>query len=86
MSDGTTIEFDGESFSVDAALIAESFGITPARLKRLMREVRITSRCERGTDEDAGRHRLTFVYGVRRLSLTVDSTGSLIERRIDWGT
>ena len=79
----TRVEFDGESFSVDAGLIAESFGITSGLLKILMRQGRITSRCERGTDEDAGRHRLMFFHKARRLSLVVDETGNVIDRRME---
>jgi len=77
------IEFDGESFSVDAELIAGSFGVTPASLKTLMQQSSITSRCERGVDADAGRHRLTFFFGARRLSLVVDEAGAIVERQVD---
>ncbi len=77
------VEFDGESFSVDAGLVAESFGMTSGLLQILMRQARITSRCERGTDQDAGRHRLTFFHGARRLSLVIDDAGNVIDRRLE---
>ncbi len=77
------IQFDGESFSVDAALIAESLGIGLSLIQTLMRQGKITSRCERGVDEDAGRHRLTFFHGNRRLCLVVDDSGAIVERRLD---
>ncbi len=77
------IQFDGESFSVDAALIAESLGIGLSLIQTLMRQGKITSRCERGVDEDAGRHRLTFFHGNRRLRLVVDDSGAIVERRLD---
>lgn len=48
-----------------------------------MWQAKITSRCERGVDEDAGTHRLTFYHGVRRLRLVVDDAGAVIERRMD---
>jgi hypothetical protein len=74
------IEFDGQSFSVDAALIANSFGIGPEHVQPLMREGKITSRCERGIDQDAGRYRLTFFHGRRNLSFIVDEAGEILER------
>ena len=81
--DGNRIEFDGETFSVDAALIAESLGIGASRVQPLMREGRITSRCERGIDQDAGRYRLTFFHGRLRALLVVDTTGELISRSVE---
>ncbi len=82
-SDRHSIEFDGETFNVDAALIAESLGIDASQVQPLMREGRITSRCERGIDTDAGRYRLTFFHGRLRALLTVDATGALISRAIE---
>ena len=76
------VDFDGETFSVDAALIADSLGIEPAIVQPLMREGRITSRCERGIDEDVGRYRLTFFHGRLRAHLVVDADGTLISRSI----
>jgi hypothetical protein len=78
-----SVEFDGHSFCVDASLVAASFGMTPALLQLLMRQARITSRSERGVDQDEGRHRLTFFHGARRLRLVVDAAGVVIDRRID---
>jgi hypothetical protein len=74
------IDFDGHSFSVDARLIANSFGISPEHVQPLMREGKLTSRCERGIDQDAGRYRLTFFHGQRNLSFIVDEAGEIIER------
>lgn len=76
----STVEFEDGAVSVDAAIIAEEFAIAPALVQRRMREGKITSLCERGVDEDAGRHRLTFFYGKRRLHLLVDEAGTIIER------
>lgn len=77
------IEFDGETFKVDAALIAEAFGIDARLLRSLMHAGRITSRCERGMDQDAGRYRLTFYHDDRSVRLIVAESGDLIEREID---
>lgn len=82
-TDDKRVEFDGESFCVDATLLAESFGITTARVQALMRSGRIRSRCERGIDQDAGLHRLLFLHGALRLSLIVDELGHVLDRRVD---
>ena len=79
--DPDKIDFDGQSFSVDASLIAKSFGIGLEHVQPLMREGKITSRCERGIDEDAGRFRLTFFHERRNLSFIVDESGEIVERR-----
>lgn len=84
--DRHTIEFDGETFNVDAGLIAESLGIGASQVQPLMREGRITSRCERGIDEDAGHYRLTFFHGQLRALLIVDAAGELISRAIEADT
>lgn len=74
------VEFEDGAVSLDAAIVAEGFGLAPEQLRQLMRTLKITTRHERGVDEDAGRHRLTFLYGRRRLQLLVDATGTIIER------
>jgi hypothetical protein len=51
-----------------------------------MRAGRITSVSERGTGDDAGRHRLTFFSEHRRFRVTVDESGAIIQRSaIDFG-
>lgn len=84
-SNQSQIEFDGETISVDATLIAESLGIEPAVVQPLMREGRITSRCERGVDEDEGRYRLTFFHGRLRALLVIDADGRMLTRTIEAG-
>ncbi len=73
---------DGE-FSVDAAEIAEGLRIHPTQVLAGMRQRRITSLCERGIDEDAGRYRLTFFYARRRFRLVVDEAGTIIDRMVE---
>lgn len=68
--------------SIDAAVVADGFGLSPEQLRHLMRTLKITTRSERGIDEDAGRHRLTFLYGKRHLRLLVDQAGAIIERSL----
>ena len=76
---------DGE-IQLDAQIIADGFDLEPARIPALMRDGAITSLCECGIDEDAGRYRLTFFHKSRRFRLVVDDTGALIQRGIiDFG-
>ena len=77
------VDVAGGEFNVDAALLAEGFGMDAALVLPALRERRITSLCERGVDEDAGRNRLTFFYGRQRLRLVIDDTGKVLERCID---
>lgn len=79
----SAVVFEGGEFSVDAAEIAKGLRIHPAKMLAGMRQRRITSLCERGIDEDAGRYRLTFFYARRRFRLVVDEAGTIIERIVD---
>lgn len=76
----TQIEMSGESFVVDAELIADAFRIEPEEVRRRMQSGAITSRCEKGMDEDEGRWRLVFHHDGRALRLTVDGTGRVLGR------
>jgi hypothetical protein len=75
-----TIEFEQGAFTVDADVVAAVLGIEPALVQPLMRDGKITSVCERGVGEDAGRYRLTFVHANRAFHLVVDEEGHVIER------
>ena len=79
----SAVVFEGGEFSVDAAEIAEGLRIHPAQVLAGMRQRRITSLCERGIDEDAGRYRLTFFYARRRFRLVVDEAGTIIDRAVE---
>ncbi len=81
------VEIQGEdTIQIDASLISESLGHEPFEVQRLMHERKLTGRCERGVDEDAGRYRLTFFHENRRLRLITDNTGRIIRRSlIDFG-
>lgn len=63
----SAIRISGSEITVDAALVAEGFGMSNAKLQALMRAGTITSRCETGEGVDAGRTRLNFLYGNRVL-------------------
>lgn len=75
-----SVQFEQGAVSVDAALIAEGLLIEAAQVQPLMRQGQITSLCERGVKEDAGRLRLTFFYRARRFSLIVDANGNVVRR------
>lgn len=74
------IAFEDGAIEVDAALVAEGLGIAPSLLLQRLRRREITSLCERGTDEDEGRYRLTFLSRSKRLRLIVDASGNVIKR------
>lgn len=69
-----------DGFTVDAEVIAAGFKLDPARVPAMLREGQITSRCETGVDEDAGRFRLTFYHNARALRLTVDAQGTVLQQ------
>ncbi|WP_299822303.1 DUF6522 family protein [uncultured Jannaschia sp.] len=76
----TQIEPGKDGFVVDADILADAFGIKAAGIRNLMQSGAITSRCEKGADEDEGRWRLAFFHGGRALRLTVDETGRILGR------
>ena len=67
-------------FEVDAGLIASAFRLDVASVPGLLRDQEITSRCEIGIEDDAGRWRPTFFHRDRVLRLTVDGTGAVLQR------
>lgn len=75
-----TIAFEQGAFSIDAEIVAAGLGIEPALVQLLMRDGKITSACERGVNEDAGRYRLTFFHANRAFHVVVDEQGHVIER------
>ncbi len=74
------IQRAGPDFSIDAALLAEAFGIAQSQVQQDMRAGAITSRCEAGVDEDEGRWRLTFHRGDRAVRFIVDDAGQVLTR------
>lgn len=80
------LAFAGGEIEVEAGHIAAGLGLPVSQLKELMQEAAITSRCERGVDDDEGRYRLTFFYKSRRLRLVIDREGRLVRQTaIDFG-
>jgi hypothetical protein len=76
----TTVERNAGDFVIDAMLLADAFGLSQDQIKARMRAGTITSRCEAGTDEDAGHWRLTFHHGNRACRFIVDEAGSILTR------
>lgn len=74
------IEFEKGTIQVGAEDIAPGLHLTPDEVMQGFRSGTITSVCEQGLEEDAGRHRLTFYSARRRLRLTVDAGGAILKR------
>jgi hypothetical protein len=75
----TQVERVGEGFVVSAKLLAESFKMTEDEVRLAMRDGSLTSRCETGLGEDAGRWRLTFHHAGRACRFTIDPTGAILK-------
>lgn len=64
---------------IDAALVAERFGLTIAAFRQLKEDRKITELCERGTGPDAGLYRASFYLDGKRVRLVVDGSGRVVE-------
>ena len=76
----TDVARDGDGFVVDATILSVAFGRSAPEIRARMQDGRITSRCETGSGEDAGRWRLTFFHEGRALRLTVNARGEVLKR------
>lgn len=74
------IEFEDGAVVIDAEVIAKGLGIEPELARMQMRTGKITSRCERGVDDDAGTFRLSFFTEHKRLRVIVNAAGEVIRR------
>ena len=83
MSAMSRIEFSNDSVQIDAADLARALQVSTGALKQGMRDGKITSRFERGEGEDAGTVRLTFYSAVRRVRVTADGSGNVLECSVD---
>jgi hypothetical protein len=80
------VEFEQGTLSIDATVIGRGLNVEPSLVQGQMREGKITVLCERGVNDDAGRHRLTFFYKNRRFRLIVDEEGNAVQRStVDFG-
>ncbi|OYX44086.1 MAG: hypothetical protein B7Z02_06790 [Rhodobacterales bacterium 32-67-9] len=78
----TRVEREGDGFVVDAAILSAAFGRPEPEIRAAMADGRMTTRCEAGSGEDAGRWRLTFFHAGRAFRLTVDAEGQVLKRAI----
>ncbi|WP_193175294.1 DUF6522 family protein [Oricola nitratireducens] len=76
----TSIEHKAGDFVIDAALLADAFRLSQDEIKTRMRNGTITSRCDAGVDEDAGRWRLTFHHGNRACRFIIDEEGAVLQK------
>lgn len=76
------VRLDDGGFVVDAALVASLLGLDAAAVPALMRERAITSVCEHGVDDDAGKFRLNFFYGERQARVSIDANGQVLRRSV----
>ena len=80
------VKIEDYAILVDAAVIGKALGIDKNMVQPLMREGKITTLSERGIDDDAGNHRLTFFYDRRRARLIVNKHGHILQHSsIDFG-
>lgn len=77
---GAAVTVEEGGFVVDAGVLGQAFDLDPATVPERLRAGEITSLCETGRDEDAGRWRLTFFFAGRALRLTVDGRGEVLSR------
>lgn len=82
----TIIQFEeGAVPSIGLSLEQASVSSLPSFMQKI-RAGKSKTRCERGVDEDAERHRLTFFLENRRFPLIVNERGGAIERStLDFG-
>lgn len=78
----SAIELANGDIHIEASLIASDLELDPADVLEAMRSGRLTATCERGVSEDAGRHRVTFFHGNRRLRLVIEAGGEVLERSL----
>lgn len=76
------LRFEENGIELDATVVAAGLKISPTDLLQRLRDGTVTTRCETGVGEDAGRLRLTFFSDNRRLQLVADHNGAIIQRRV----
>jgi hypothetical protein len=69
-----------DGFTIDATDLGALLRLPAADVRAQMLSGAITTRFERGEGEDAGRFRLTFQHGPRRVQLIVNAEGSVLRR------
>ncbi|WP_323782753.1 DUF6522 family protein [Leisingera sp.] len=72
------IDMSGDQPTIDARNLGKLFDLPPEEVQLLMRAGEITSRFETGEGKDAGKVRLTFFHGDRRVRLTCSKDGTVL--------
>lgn len=75
-------QIDLREFTVDAAFLADRFGVPTETLRRQMQQGLVRSVVERGEGEDVGRTRLTIRIGNRSWVAVVADDGTKLSERI----
>ncbi|MGH8227175.1 MAG: DUF6522 family protein [Steroidobacteraceae bacterium] len=78
--DAVGIEVASGGIRVDAEVIAEGLGIAASEVLEALRTGRVTSKLEKGSEEDEGRYRLTFFGESGRFQVVVDARGRVLRR------
>ncbi|MCB1446079.1 MAG: hypothetical protein KDJ87_09860 [Rhizobiaceae bacterium] len=80
------IEISAGEVVIDARILAPLLDVAAEDVLDLMRKQAITSLCERGVDAHEGHYRLSFFYRNRRVRLSVDPAGQVLQHTtIDFG-
>ena len=79
-------EISASGYQLEAEVVAGAFRISPQEIMSHIRDGRLTTLCERGVDEDHGRHRLTFYLGNRQARFVIDEDGRVLHSScVDFG-
>ena len=76
----SSVTFAGSMVQVDAQIVADGLRLTPEALRLALQGGTVTSRCEAGVGDDAGRYRVTFFSASRRMRLVVGADGTVLQR------
>lgn len=80
------VEISASGFQLEAHVVAAALRVGPDEVMARIRDGSLTTRCERGVDEDLGRHRLTFFLGSRQARFVIDDSGQVLHSScIDFG-
>lgn len=74
------LERTESGYQIDAVDLGPLLGVAPEEVQRLIREGQISTLCEEGRADDAGRHRITFRHRGTRVQLTVNDAGEVLLR------
>jgi hypothetical protein len=79
-------EISASGFQLEADLVADVLRVGPEAVISHIRDGSMTTRCEKGIDEDRGRHRLTFFLGNRQARFVIDDSGRILHSScVDFG-